>query len=138
MKMSELVIVDSNLVISALISKSEKILHTLSSPEIIFVTTKYLVVELFEHAPRIHEKTQLSRDQQLDLLNIILGNLRLIDDDLISVGSWVEAARLCRGVDMDDIAFVALTLEMNGRLWTRDRPLRSHLLRHGFFSFFDI
>lgn len=136
--MSELVVVDTNLVISALISGNEEIFRTLSSPETTFVTTKILVVELFEHAPRIQEKTRLSRVNLLDLLNIILGHIDFLDDGLISGGSWVEAARLCRDVDMDDIAFVALTLEMEGRLWTRDNRLRTHLVRNGFSNFFDI
>ena len=55
---------------------------------------------------------------------------------MISLGTWVEAARLCREIDPADIAFVALALQLNGKLWTRDAQLRDHLARNGFTDFF--
>ncbi|MFL5541612.1 MAG: PIN domain-containing protein [Longimicrobiaceae bacterium] len=45
--------------------------------------------------------------------------------------------RLCRGVDPGDEPFVALTLALDGRLWTGDQKLRRGLVARGFDRFFD-
>lgn len=72
-----------------------------------------------------------------EVLRISLSHVRLVDDAVISISSWVEAMRLCSGVDMDDLTFVALALELQAPLWTRDRRLKAHLVKNGFADFFD-
>ena len=74
-----------------------------------------MLVELFKHRERI----------------------RFFDEDAISIGSWTEAWRLCRDVDENDVAYVALTLEVAGDLWTSDRELEAGLRRKGFTRFFN-
>ena len=61
---------------------------------------------------------------------------KFFDEDAISIGSWAEAWRLCRDVDENDVAYVALTLELDGKLWTSDRVLEEGLRRKGFQRFF--
>lgn len=46
--------------------------------------------------------------------------------------TWMEARRLCRETDENDTPFVALTLHMDGRLWTVDDELK-----RGFERFFE-
>ena len=53
------------------------------------------------------------------------------------MGTWVEAYRLCKGTDEKDTAYVALTLHMDGRLWTEDEPLKAALRAKGFDQFFE-
>jgi len=89
--MSEIVVVDTNIFISALTSRNEDILRILSRPESSFVSTNYVVVELFEHSPRIQLKSRLSKEKMLEVLTILIGQIRLLDDGLISIGSWIEA-----------------------------------------------
>ncbi len=135
--MNNTVVVDTNIFISALVSRNEYILRILSRPGTSFVSTNYVVVELFKHSPRIQRKTRLNNESLLEVLSILIAQVRLIDDGFISVGSWIEARRLTKDVDMDDIAFVALCLELDGVLWTKDEALRSHLIRNGFSDFYD-
>lgn len=106
--MSEIVVVDTNIFITALISRNADIFRTLSDPDLSFITTNYVVVELFEHSPKIQEKTKIERADLLKVLSILISRIKLLDDGFISVGSWIEARRLTRDVDMDDIVFVAL------------------------------
>jgi len=42
-----------------------------------------------------------------------------------------------KDIDPKDVLFVALTIEMDGLLWTGDTKLRSNLEVKGFDSFFD-
>ena len=136
--MSELVVVDTNIVVSALIAGNEDTLQRFSDPNLSFRSTNILIVELFEHSARIQEISRLEIHDIIDVLRIILSHVRLIDDGFISIGSWVEAMRLCSGVDMDDLSFVALALELNCPLWTHDLRLKRHLIKNGFSSFFDL
>ena len=136
--MSEIVVVDTNIFISALISRNTEILRTLTDSSISFVTTNFLVVELFEHSPRIQEKTHIGREELLKVLSILISQVKLIDDGFISIGSWIEARKLTKEVDLDDIAFVALALELGAKLWTRDEKLKLHLTRNGFSQFFSV
>lgn len=50
----------------------------------------------------------------------------------MSIGSWTEAWRLCRDVDENDTAYVALTLELDAVLWTGDKELETGLRKKGF------
>ena len=43
---------------------------------------------------------------------------------------------MCRDVDENDVAYVALTLELDGKLWTRDQELINGLLSKGFDRFY--
>lgn len=40
-------------------------------------------------------------------------------------------------IDINDVAYVALALELNGRLWTGDKPLKAGLIAKGFDRFFE-
>ena len=72
----------------------------------------------------------------LSLLNTLLQRIRFFEEDAISLGSWTEAWRLCRDVDENDVAYVALALELEADLWTSDRQLEAGLRKKGFSRFF--
>ena len=49
----------------------------------------------------------------------------------------MEARRLCRDVDAKDAPFIALTLHLNGRLWSGDAELKAGLRAKGYDRFFE-
>jgi predicted nucleic acid-binding protein len=49
--MNEIIVTDANIIISALISDSRQIRRTLARKDLRFVSPKFIVVELFKHAP---------------------------------------------------------------------------------------
>lgn len=50
----------------------------------------------------------------------------------------MEAYRLCRDVDEKDTPYVALSIHLDGQLWTDDMVLKTGLKRKGFSSFFEL
>jgi len=47
--------------------------------------------------------------------------------------SW----ELCKDIDEKDFAYLALSLELDGRLWTGDKKLINGLRAKGFDHFFE-
>jgi predicted nucleic acid-binding protein len=56
---------------------------------------------------------------------------------LIKPDYWRQAYNLCKDVDENDTPHIALTLELDGLLWTGDNKLKLGLQRQGFTRFFD-
>ena len=96
-----------------------------------------MLVELFKHKERIAASTGLDEDSLLALLHSLLERIRFFDEDAISIGGWTEAWRLCRDVDENDVAYVALTLEVDGDLWTSDRRVGGWFAQEGFYALFQ-
>ncbi len=135
--MSRCVVIDANRIFSELIGANHRLRQIFASePETEFLCPKYVMVELFKHKERIAKSTGLDEDSLLALLHSLLERIRFFDQDAIGIGSWAEAWRLCRDVDENDVAYVALTIEVAGELWTSDRELESGLRRKGFTRFF--
>ena len=104
--------------------------HTLYSP-------RFLVVELFKHKERIASATRLSEDDLLECLRELLARIEFVEEGSIPIGTWMEARRLCRDVDLKDTPFVAMTLHLDCRLWTGDEALKSGLRVKGFDRFLE-
>lgn len=133
--MSRIVVVDTNIIVSALISNSRNIRQMFSNKEFEFAAPKFIIVELFKHAPKIQIATRLSEDEVLEVLASIINQIKFYDDNLISVGNWVEAFRLCRNVDEKDTPYIALVLDLEAKIWTNDEELKSGLGKKGFDKF---
>jgi predicted nucleic acid-binding protein len=135
--MNRAVVIDANRFFSELIAANHRLRNVLASqPDTTFHCPKYVLVELFKHKERIANATGLDENSLLALLHTLLQRIRFFDEDAISIGNWTEAWRLCRDVDENDVAYVALTLELDGDLWTSDRELEVGLRKKGFTRFF--
>ncbi len=53
------------------------------------------------------------------------------------MGTWMQARRLCDGVDLKDTPFVALALHLDATLWTVDEEFKRGLRAKGFDQFFE-
>ena len=134
--MDEIIVIDTNIIISALISDSRQIRRTLARKDLQFISPKFVIVELFKHAPKIQKATKLSQDDVLELLSAIIDQITFYAEDLISVGNWIEAMRLCRDTDEKDTPYIALALEVNVKVWTNDEKLKIGLVKKGFNKFY--
>ena len=135
--MVEIIVIDTNIIISALISNSQRILQIIFNPNYLFVSPKFVIVELFKHSEKIQKASKLSEDEVLELLSIIINRVKFYDENLVSIGSWTQAFSLCREVDLKDTPYIALALELNAKLWTKDDVLKIGLEKRGFDNFFQ-
>ncbi len=50
----------------------------------------------------------------------------------------VTAYQLCQDIDETDTPHIALTIELDGLLWTGDKKLKQGLERKGFVQLFEL
>lgn len=62
---------------------------------------------------------------------LIVTNLTMVSEELISKQSWIAAYELTKDVDEDDTPFVALAIELDTKLWTGDKVLIKGLQNKG-------
>ena len=60
-----------------------------------------------------------------------MSNINFVSEELISEKSWVHAFELTKDVDEDDTPFIALSIELNAKLWTGDKGLSNGLANKG-------
>ena len=133
------VIVDTNIIFSALLREDNKYANTLIKNEAQhdFYAVYFTIVELFKHKEKIKKYSKLSDDDVLEVLYELLKHIHIINDDIISVSSWKQAMNLVHDVDIKDVPNVALTIELEGKLWTNDNELKVGLNAKGFDEFID-
>ena len=130
------VVVDSNIVFSALLKSPNQFSDTILLSGDEFYTPKFMFVEIFKYKERIVQQSRLSEEEVLEMLYRLILNLHFFDEKLISTRNFLRAFQMVKETDRKDLVFVALALETNGKLWTSDQPLRKALIQNGFEDFY--
>lgn len=119
------IVVDTNIVFSAMLNTNSLIASILTdhSNNLNFQSPGYLLVELSEHRDKLTKIIKINDDEFNELLKLVTQNVTFIQEDKISSFNWIEAERLTKPVDSDDIAFIALSLELKCPLWTGDKKI---------------
>jgi predicted nucleic acid-binding protein len=127
------IIIDTNIIFSTLIGKSSTIEEIiLSSKNIHFYSSDYMHIELHNHHEKLKKASGLT-DKELNTAKYELFKyIRFISLEIIPEKYWQEAEVFVTGVDVDDIAFVALALYLDAYLWTGDKILYKGLKNKGF------
>jgi len=92
---------------------------------------------LFTHKEKIIKSSKLSEEDVVRLFYTILKNVAISREELIDESIRFKAFELCRDIDETDSPHVALTLSLNGLLWTGDMKLKNGLKKKGFDLFFS-
>lgn len=129
------VVVDANILFSALLRPGNKFIATLTGGKRFYVSETVLA-EIFRHKEKIVSTTHLNQDELAGAYHAILVLVEIFREGLIPAACWEQASELCRGVDLKDTPPVALTLALDGLLWTGDKALKAGLMAKGFDRFF--
>jgi predicted nucleic acid-binding protein len=130
------VIVDTNIVFSALLKSRSAFMDFLLASQQKFYISELLIIEIFKHKEKIVEYSELSELEIARFYYLLMSKVHIFKEELISIGNWRAAHDLCKDVDEADTPFVALTLELDGLLWTGDKILKEGLKRKGFDKFY--
>jgi putative PIN family toxin of toxin-antitoxin system len=131
------VVVDSNIIFSALLIKNSKIRDTLLMKNHHFYSPNYFFNEIFKYKEKILRCSKLDEVELYEYLRRILENIQFIRKDVISKENRLIALDLCKDVDEKDTPFIALAIEIDAYVWTGDKKLKKGLKEKGFSKFAD-
>jgi len=126
-------VVDTNIVFSALLNANNRMVEVLLNPESAFdfFAPDYLRIELQKYEKKLGDTSNLSAINLREASAKIIDRLTLISESLISENSWNEAFELTNDIDEGDTPFVALAIDLKCKLWTGDKKLIKGLIDKG-------
>ena len=110
------IIVDTNIVFSAILNTNSKIARIFFQPKtgFNFYSTIKLLEEIEEHKTKIQSLTKLSNTELDRIITLVTNRIRFINYNLIPIEIYNYAEKLTQDVDIDDTEFIALTEHIKG------------------------
>jgi predicted nucleic acid-binding protein len=90
------IIVDTNILFSALLSSGSRFIRELLKPEHNFFICELVLVELFKYKEKIVKFSRLSEDNVIRFYYTLVKRLNIFKEDLIAKEHWFEARRLSK------------------------------------------
>ena len=113
-------VVDTNVLISALVKKST-VRGLLLHPFFEFYVPEHCIEEIERHVVEISEKSGLSVENVYLLLGMLLSSVQVIPVERV-VEKYREAKKIIGKIDRNDVPFIALALSFpNDGVWTEDK-----------------
>lgn len=128
-----IVVTDSNILFSALISPNGIVANVLKSKSNIQIfAPDFLFEELDNHLDKIVKYSKRSKkDIKLEILSF-KERLQIINRKDIPKKEVQKAIKIVNDIDIDDFLFVALHFYTKHKLWTSDKELIKGLLKKGY------
>ena len=128
-----IVIVDTNIFYSALLSensKAYKIIHQKSKIQLI--STDFVLDEIKNHISEVALYLKISDRKVKIMFNQLTENMIIFESRDITRKNVLKAKEIVKDIDEDDAMFVALHLQKNHRIWTGDKALIRGLKAKGY------
>jgi predicted nucleic acid-binding protein len=123
------VIVDTNIIFSALLNTNGTIGDLIFDSEDIFefYSCSYMRFEIEKHWDKLKRISKLTDKELKESLFLLFTKIHFINEEQISEKIWLHCEKLMMDIDIDDTDFVALTEYLKGYLWTGDKELYNGL-----------
>lgn len=123
-------VIDANVLMSALISGKAFYKTVFGSLDILL--PEYALIEIEKYKETILQKSKLDEAaMRLYTLNLFQ-QLTILPTYFLSTNALDEANRLIAHVDPKDISYLALAIQTNSVLLTRDQPIHKAARQNGF------
>lgn len=128
------IVIDSNIIFSAILNSNSRIGDLIFNSENIFeyYSCDYMRYEIKKHWNKLKKLSGLNEQQLSESEYRFSKKINFINEELIPEKIWLTAEGLSRDIDIDDTDFIAMTLFLNGFLWTGDKTLLHGLKKKGF------
>ncbi|GAA4447093.1 hypothetical protein GCM10023189_03020 [Nibrella saemangeumensis] len=121
-------VADVNLIFSYLISGRKALIFE----KIRIFVPDFALTELQKYEAVIKQKTRQTPYELKEFALALFTHITVVPTLLISSQSFYQAFMLCKGVDPNDTPYVALALELQLPLLTKDKQLSNGLQTNGF------
>jgi predicted nucleic acid-binding protein len=126
------VVLDTNILFSALLSKKGQIRKIIVDESCVFFSCNFAIAELISHSNKLIRNLKIKQEEWQLFAYQVIKNVNFVNESFLSSKSLNTAVKLCNDVDIKDTPFVALSLELDGYLWTGDKLLANGLKRKHF------
>lgn len=118
-------IVDSNIIFSALLNPKSAVGEILFDVQnqFAFYAPELLLTEIERYSDKIAKYIKLDSENLRIIKSTVLSSIQFISEELISENSWKKAFELTKDIDRNDTPFIALSIQLDEKLWTGDKKL---------------
>ena len=133
------IIVDANIVFSAILNTNSKIADLLlnSKGTFEFLAPDYLQTELRKYYSKISKLSGLTTSEIKIIENKIYKPIDFMSGIHIPSDKWISAEKLVLNIDFKDTPYVAFSLFYKCKIWSGDKVLRKGLENKGFKNIFS-
>jgi predicted nucleic acid-binding protein len=119
------VIVDANIVFSAILNTNGKIGDILinSNNEIVFIAPTFLHQEISKYHSKLAKISGLPVEKIQEIQFHITRNIKFISEEQIKTRYWKEAYDLVSDIDVNDTPYIAYAKHFKCKLWSGDKKL---------------
>ena len=123
------VIVDENIVFSAILNTEGKIGDLLINSEkfFIFIAPDFLKSEIRHHYSRLVKISRMTLGEVQESESQVCKSIKFISPEQILSTHWTSAENLVKDIDPKDIQYVAYSKHFHCRLWSGDKVLAKGL-----------
>lgn len=128
------IVVDANIIISALFNLNSRISELIIQPPAKFqyYTPAYALIEIEKHRKKILSYSKLTTEELDEAMSLLFFNIRLIDDIIIPEKIKIASELKVKQIDIYDAPYLALADYLKAILWTGDKQLQKGLIKIGF------
>jgi predicted nucleic acid-binding protein len=131
------IIVDANIVFSAILNTNGKIGSLLIKPpkNLSFIAPNFLRVEIKKHYLKLSKISGLTLEQIQEAEFQIYKNINFISEEQIKTETWLIAEKLVANIDPKDIQYIAFAKQFKCKIWSGDKMLIKGLEKKQFTNF---
>lgn len=123
-------VIDANILMSILISGKASYRPILSYFH--FILPEFVLIEIEKYKTVIFQKTKMQEDDLLQWTHFVFSNITILPYYIFSYESLNNANALLKTIDLKDTSYVALGMQLDLILLTRDKPLFTGLKKQGY------
>lgn len=121
------IIVNANIVFSAILNTNGKIATILSNNAIKCIAPNFLKTEIRKYHKKLAKSAKLNIDEIQEIEYYIFQHLVFISEEQIEETYWKKAYDLVKDIDENDTSYIAYALKFKCKLWTGDKKLSNGL-----------
>lgn len=123
-------VIDANVLMSILISGKAGYKPILSFYS--FILPDFALVEVEKYKDSLKGKTKKSKIEFTDWTYFVFANVTILPQYVLEKDILAKSEQLIEQIDIKDISYVALSMQLDLPLLTRDIPLYKGLRKNGF------
>lgn len=131
-------VLDVNVLMSMLISG--KAIYKSLLKDYTFMSSDFAFIEIEKYQDTIQSKTKIDTENFKQFSYFLFSHVHFMPTYLIEDEAKQKAVKLVEDIDIKDVSYVALSIQLNLTLLTRDIPLYEGLRKKGFrnVQLFDV